>query len=115
MPHRTDTPMVDVRDCAAAHVAAAEVEAAAGKRFLTSSEHAVPRARLLELLRGAYPELGIADGGTPPDRGALRRVFCSKNLPLLGVELRDPEESILDMARAMLEMGSATSAARASP
>ena len=105
VPHRPDTPMVDVRDVAAAHVAAAEVPAAAGKRFLTSSGRAMPRAGLLQLLADTYPELAIADGGAPPDRATLREVFRSKNLPLLGFELRTPEESLADMAEAMLAHG----------
>lgn len=37
MPHRADTAMVDVRDCAAAHVAAARLDGAAGHRFVLSS------------------------------------------------------------------------------
>ena len=107
MPHRADTPMVDVRDCAAAHVAAAETAAAAGKRFLTSSDRAVTRARLLRLLRAKYPEIEVADGGVPPDPSGLRRVFCGKNLPLLGIGLRDPDSSILDMAQTMIDLKSA--------
>ena len=46
MPHRPDTPMVDVRDCAAAHIAAAEVAEAAGHRFITSSDRAMTRAHV---------------------------------------------------------------------
>ena len=106
MPHRADTPMVDVRDCAAAHIAAAETPAAAGKRFLTSSERAITRARVLQLLRGAYPHLDVVDGGTPADPAGLRQVFCSKNLPLLGLELRDLDSSLLDMARTMIDLKS---------
>ena len=49
MPHRGDTPMVDVRDCAAAHIEAAERPTAAGLRFILSTATAVPRARLLQL------------------------------------------------------------------
>ena len=44
MPHRGDTPMADVRDCALAHIEAAERPAAAGLRFILSTPTAVPRA-----------------------------------------------------------------------
>ena len=136
MPHRGDTNMVDVRDCAAAHVRAAETAGAsglrcpsqpfpfpptnerseqatvpptvlyigaAGMRFLTSSDHFVSRAALLHLLREAYPQYAIADAGPPPPRG--RRYCCPKNLGTIGLTLRNPETSLLDMAAAMLEHG----------
>lgn len=103
MPHRGDTPMVDVRDVAAAHIAAAETESAAGQRFITSSARAVPRARVLQVLREAYPDLAIVDGGPVPPDG--REIFCSKTLDSIGVRLRPAEESLVDMAAAMLAHG----------
>jgi nucleoside-diphosphate-sugar epimerase len=105
VPHRPDTPRVDVRDVAAAHVAAAELDVCAGKRFLTSSGRAMPRAGLLRLLRDKFPQYAFADEGEPVDRSTLREVFRSKNQPLLGFELRTPEESLVDMAEAMLAHG----------
>jgi nucleoside-diphosphate-sugar epimerase len=65
LPHRADTPLVDVRDCAAAHVAAAEVPAAAGKRFITSSGRAMQRTEMLHWLADAHPALAIHDAGMP--------------------------------------------------
>ena len=107
MPHRPDTPMIDVRDCAAAHLAAAEIEGAAGNRFVLSSRKAVPRARLLQLLKKNYPKHKFADGGIPPDESNLRELFCSKTTePLLHIKLRDPDQSLLEMAGAMLALGS---------
>jgi len=103
IPHRGDTNVVDVRDCAAAHIAAAETPAAVGKRFLLSSDFHMKRAWLLELLRERYPEYSIADAGPPAPLG--RRFVCPKNLPMLGMALRDTETSILDMAATMLEHG----------
>lgn len=38
---------------------------AAGHRFVLSSPKAVPRARLLQLLKGKYPAFRLVDGGTP--------------------------------------------------
>ena len=104
LPHRGDTPLVDVRDCAAAHVAAAETPAAAGKRFLTSSGRAMQRAEMLRWLAEAHPELAIHDGGAPAPPSSLRELLCSKHLPLLGLTLRPPKETVLDMARAMIEL-----------
>lgn len=106
MPHRGDTPMADVRDCAAAHIAAAETPTAANTRFLVSTGKAVSRARVLEILREKYPDYDIADGGAVPDPAGLRHLLCGKNLePVLGLKLRDPEHSLLDMADAMLKLG----------
>lgn len=105
MPHRADTPMADVRDVATAHVEASLRPEAAGKRFLTSSPRAMTRAALLILLRDRYPELELADAGPAPDPAGLREMFRSTNLHLLGVAMRSPEESLLDMAEAMLAHG----------
>jgi nucleoside-diphosphate-sugar epimerase len=68
LPHRPDTPLVDVRDCAAAHVAAAETAAAVGKRFITSSRRPMQRAEMLRWLAEAHPELAIHDAGSPQAR-----------------------------------------------
>jgi len=115
-PHRGDTPMIDVRDCAAAHIAAATLPAGAGKRFLTTSAQLVPRGRVVELLHQAYPQWDIPRLAHPDDDGAGalnewvgwqdgEAYFCSKNLASIGIELRDPEGSLLDMAEAMLAHG----------
>ena len=46
MPHRGDTPMADVRDCALAHIEAAERPAAAGLRFILSTPTVRVRVRV---------------------------------------------------------------------
>ena len=80
MPHRGDTPMADVRDCALAHIEAAERPAAAGLRFILSTPTAVPRARLLHLLAAQYPTFAFADCGAPPEPAAApRELFRSQN------------------------------------
>ena len=56
-------------------------------------------------LRDAYPTFEIADDGEPADRATLREIFRSKNVPLLGLEMRTAEESLSDMAEAMLAHG----------
>jgi len=116
MPPRGDTAMVDVRDVATAHVAAARIQGAVGHRFVLSSPTAVPRARLLQLLKGKYPTFELADAGTPADPATLRELFCSKTtVPLLGLTLRDPDQSLLAMAEAMIALGSATPSKHTSP
>lgn len=106
MPHRADTPMVDVRDVAAAHVAAAETATAANKRFLVTSPQAIPRAHVLRLLAAQYPGFQIADAGEPPDAASLRQLFCGKNTAaVLGITPRSVDDSLLDMAAAMLSFG----------
>ena len=107
LPHRGDTPMIDVRDCAAIHIAAAETPEAAGKRFVASTPRALTRARLLQILRGRYPEFQIVDAGEPADPKGLREMLRSTTLPLLGAagELRTQEATVLDMAAAMLLHG----------
>ena len=108
--------MVDVRDVATAHVAAARIQGAVGHRFVLSSPTAVPRARLLQLLKGKYPTFELADAGTPADPATLRELFCSKTtVPLLGLTLRDPDQSLLAMAEAMIALGSATPSKHTSP
>ena len=57
-PHRADTPMVDVRDVARAHVAAYEKDprptayaAGEAERYIVSSERVVKRTHVLNVLR----------------------------------------------------------------
>jgi len=111
MPHRGDTPMVDVRDCAKAHILAGTLPTAAGKRFLTSTPNAVQRASVVQWVRRAYPALsrGILDLG-PPKPGPHRVIFCSQTRHILeqaGLKFHAVDESIRDMAAAMLKLGSA--------
>ena len=89
MPHRAATPVIDVRDCAAAHIAAAENPAAVGSRFLTSSGRAVTRAALLNALRAKYCDFEFCDDGPSPDPSSGRLLLRSKYLHRLGIELRE--------------------------
>jgi len=106
LPHRPETPLVDVRDCAQCHIAAAETPAAAKLRFITSSERPVARSAVLRALQAKHGQtLQLMDDGEPPEPASSRKIFRSKTMPLLGVTLRDPIESLLDMAEAMLRLG----------
>ena len=105
MPHRPDTPMIDVRDCAAAHIAAATVDGAVGQRFITSTPRAVARSQVLQWLTEAYPQYRIHPADFGQSKGPSRKLFCEKNLHILGLSWREPKESLLDMAAAMLDHG----------
>ena len=82
-----------------------------------SDEHLpTPAGSVVELLHQAYPQWDIPRLAHPDDdgNGALNEwvgwqdgeaYFCSKNLASIGIELRDPEGSLLDMAEAMLAHG----------
>ena len=125
-PPRGDTPMVDVRDAAAAHVAAHETAGASGvappeaHRYLVSTPSAYRRDDLLRLVAAAFPDHRIAKPAAPPpsraDRAADRVVFCSKNLRKLeGVAIRPAAESLADMAEAMAAFGVADMVLKTGP
>jgi nucleoside-diphosphate-sugar epimerase len=118
-------PIVDVRDVAAAHVAALVAEGAAGERFLVSGDPAIPMKQIGETLRG---RLGDAASRVPtrsipndvvrngalnspefraivPDLGYARRVSNAKARRVLGLEPRHAEESIVDAALSMIAKG----------
>ena len=105
LPHRPDTPMIDVRDCAAAHIAAATVDGAVGQRFITSTPRAVARSQVLQWLTEAYPQYRIHPADFGQSKAPSRKLFCEKNLHILGLSWREPKESLLDMAAAMLDHG----------
>jgi dihydroflavonol-4-reductase len=103
VPHRGDSPIADIRDVARAHILAAELPAAAGKRFLISTPGAVRNAEVARLLAAKFPELGISDLGEPAP--VRRELFRSKNTgSILGLHVRPHRESVLDMAERMLSL-----------
>lgn len=118
VPHRADTPMADVRDVARAHVAAYEKEPrpleyhpGRPERYIVSTSNAIKRTHVLALLRSAFPQYSIVAPdpavGAPDALGP--HIFCSKTLAdLPSTSVRDVDGSLLDMASAMLRLGSAT-------
>jgi nucleoside-diphosphate-sugar epimerase len=105
-PPRGATPMVDVRDVAAAHILAAEIPEAAGHRFIMSTPTAVKKEEVARIVAEAHPNLQIVDLGDPVL--ATQQIFCSKTLEsVLGLKLRPYSDSLRDMADAMLHHGSA--------
>ena len=103
--------VVDVRDCAQAHIAAAATSSAGGKRFIVSCEARVPagetadaiKARLLAVNRDEAAGRITADLGF--DGGAIpigeREVIAKGGLAELGVECRAVSTTLADMAEAL--------------
>ncbi|TPX17120.1 uncharacterized protein E0L32_003238 [Thyridium curvatum] len=98
---------VDVRDLARAHLLAAEVPAAGGRRFLLTAEQGnMTYQRAANILRERVPELAATVPRGEPDQaqpeegsydgsGALAR-------EVLGLTFRAPEETIADMGRQLV-------------
>lgn len=97
-PTRGASPMVDVRDCAAAHIAAARIPEAKGHRFLTTTERPVEPTEVIDAAKNGVPELVSPDLGKPSLPEGRRRLFCSKTVGMLGVEFRSAGESLEEMA-----------------
>jgi len=110
IPPRDDTPMADTRDVAAAHILAAETPEAAGHRFIISSPSVVRRASVVRTIADDQPGLDIVDLGEPaPLCDRTREVFKSKTTgTVIPLQLRTPQESLRDMATAMIDLGAAS-------
>ena len=65
---------------------------------------AVARTRVVDIVKEAFPELskGIITLPEAPETKPPRTMFCSKNMKSLDIELRAVDDSIKDMAAAML-------------
>lgn len=115
-------PIVDVRDVAAAHVAAIETPAAAGQRFLLSNGSALPMREIGNVLSA---HLGAAAAKVPnrripgfvvqlgalfsselrsvaPDLGYARRTSNEKARRVLDWQPRSPEEAIVAAGQSMV-------------
>ncbi len=117
-------PSVDVRDVAALHLAAMQIPAAGGQRFLVSSD-ALSLSEMARLLRRNFPEAArrapiltlpdwIARLYALIDRdmrdnsheiGRAKRVNASRTEILLGRQLIRADKAFLAMARSMIEGG----------
>lgn len=128
MPGTPDmhVPIVDVRDVAAAHVAAMTAPGTAGQRFLlTTGEPAIAMSRIAEILR---EELGDAASRAPrrripslvvraialvnpdyrsvaADLGYVKRVSGRRAHDVLGIDPRPAREAIVAAGRSMVERG----------
>ena len=104
---------VDIRDVARAHVAAAISTGADGKRYILSTEARVPSQEIAGWLKDVCKHTGLAnpdsihydgdfDGGAIPV--GEREVESTDRLrEELGLRLRPVKETIIDMAKVLLE------------
>jgi nucleoside-diphosphate-sugar epimerase len=119
-------PVVDVRDVAAAHVAALGTEDAVGERFLVASgDPAMSLAEISALLRRSFPGAtqkvptkGVPDlvvrlaarfrpeyRGPAAELGLRKQVVIDKARRVLGLDPRPSRAAIVDAARDMIERG----------
>lgn len=124
-------PIVDVRDVAAAHVAAIDAPGAAGRRFLLAAqESATPMREIAATLRDALGDRAsrVPTHAIPsfalrlaapfshearaavPDLGYVKRVSTVAAREALGFAPRPVAEAIVDGARSMLDRGLAGTA-----
>lgn len=116
-------PIVDVRDVAAAHLAAMESPEAAGQRFLCSAG-ALSFREMADILRERFPRyrnriarheipavlLSLAKRLSGRARAALSEgvggeISAERARRVLGLSFRSPEQALVDMAGALIAFG----------
>lgn len=116
-------PIVDVRDCAAIHVAAMTAPEAAGRRLIASSQ-SLWMADIADILKSQYPELtklptvelpnfimrlmGVFEPGSRmylPDLGTMHTADTAYVNSLTHVIPRPAKEAILASAKSLIEAG----------
>ncbi|KAK5064804.1 hypothetical protein LTR84_000638 [Exophiala bonariae] len=98
----------DVRDVALAHVRAAEVSEAGGKRFLIAANTYVSNAHIAGIIRDQFPDLKNQlpmelDSDIPDD---VYGYDNSRSTEVLNLEYRDLEECVVDTVKSLLAVGS---------
>lgn len=112
IPHTGIFLWVDVRDVAAAHVAAMEKPDAANKRFFTLAGYFSNR-EIINIIRKHFPhfEKNLPSGSTPggdyPEGGtkALWGFDNKRSIDVLGMKYRSLEECIVDAVKSFQEVG----------
>jgi nucleoside-diphosphate-sugar epimerase len=102
---------VDVRDVAEAHVAAAEKEEAANKRFFTLAGH-FSNKQIGQIIKKHFPQfkdlpVDSTPGGDYPE-GGIKNYFSFNNersVEVLGLRYRTFEESIVDTVKSFQAKG----------
>ncbi|GBG00450.1 cinnamyl alcohol dehydrogenase [Raphidocelis subcapitata] len=97
----------DVRDVAAAHVAAAENPDAAG-RYIVSQPGSIDARFVTDALKGALPGAAALPDG--PRTATKETIDASKVRTQLGIELHPAAQTIADGAASLLEHGLAAPA-----
>ena len=114
--------LTDVRDCADMHVAALESPEAAGQRYLCTSRY-LHFTEIADVLRKAYPQAPVPSKSVPSwlmrllvywqptirqiidDIGNEKHFDGTKGRDLLGRDYRAPEQTILDSAKGLIDLG----------
>jgi len=102
-------PTIDVRDVAAAHVAAAENPAASG-RYLCTSRRTASNEEIANIIRKHFPQLAhkIPDRYAPGNMSVDVVIDPSKLERELGIHLIPLETSIVDMITKLIQVGIVT-------
>jgi nucleoside-diphosphate-sugar epimerase len=102
-------PIVDVRDVASAHAAAMTVPEAAGQRFLIGGGGGLTVAEIGGILRA---ELGERAERVPTEAGPanpalawVKPIDFSRARTVLGLEPRDPRETVVDAGESIVAAG----------
>ena len=107
IPHR-GMPIVDVRDCAMAHLLAVKVTAAANQRFINTKESAWLRELVAPIAERFRPEGWLVPSveAAPAEGfdGYIPRMNNAKSIEILGVRYRPLAETMVDMAAKMIEL-----------
>ena len=106
----TVTPIwVDVRDLALAHVKAAEIPEAGGKRFFVTAGY-FSNKEIADIIRDTFPDLESklptkeTRGGGYPEEG-IYKYDNSRTKEVLGIKFRSLRESILDTVKSLQAVG----------
>ena len=97
-------PEVDVRDAAAAHIAAAEVSNAHG-RYLVTNRHPTSVFDYVRVLRSIFPGQPIAVHGTRISAAGDHVMDNNRSVQELGLTYRSQEETIRDTVHKLVELG----------
>jgi len=96
---------VDVRDIARAHILAAEVEKAAGNRYLVTSLESIPSLTLAELLKKHFPKYPLPTHYMAPFTPNIIKFDNTKVQRELGLQFTNIETTLVDMANALFALG----------
>ncbi|MCJ1306628.1 methylglyoxal reductase (NADPH-dependent) gre2 [Agyrium rufum] len=100
---------VDVRDLALAHVRAATLPDAAGKRFFVTAGY-FSNAEIADIIREAYPDLaeGIPTGDALKDGKKPTEIYSydnSQTTKVLGLKFTSLKDSIIDTVKSLQAVG----------
>jgi len=93
--------IVDVRNIAEAHIAAAVTPSAKG-RYLVSNASTVPNCQVIAILEERFPALQFQKAKQEDSKQVLVNDKVQKEL---GVKIVDPKDTIIDMACTMIQNG----------